>query len=78
MNSQSELLTKFFVAILAFFSVYGDKKNIVKDVTKCSFITASKCDCFAKFLSQLEHITIEALELINEIDRDETETYVVP
>ena len=38
----------------------------------------SKCDCFANFLSQLEHITIEALELINEIDRDETETYVVP
>ena len=26
----------------------------------------------------MEHITIEALELINEIDRDETETYVVP
>ena len=52
-NSQSELLTKFFVAILAFFSVYGDKKKHCKGCYKMFIYHCkiSKCDCFANFLS---------------------------
>ena len=49
------------------------KQNIVHDVKKI-FIYQCKISKFEFFTKFLSHITIEALEIINKIDRDETET----
>ena len=57
-------------------SLLRSKHNIEHDVTNCPFLTKkySKCDSLADFLSYLEHVMIEAVELLNKFEESKPET----
>ena len=51
------------------------KHNIDHDVANCPFLNKkySKCDSLADFLSYLEHVLIEAIELLNRFEESKPE-----
>ena len=72
-------LTEFFVVMLSVDisqCLLRSKHNIEHDVTNCPFLTKkySKCDSLADFLSYLEHVMIEAVELLNKFEESKPET----
>ena len=74
-------LTEFFVVMLSVDisqCLLRSKHNIEHDVTNCPFLTKkySKCDSLADFLSYLEHVMIEAVELLNKFEESKPETCV--
>ena len=73
-------LTEFFVVMLSVDisqCLLRSKHNIEHDVTNCPFLTKkySKCDSLADFLSYLEHVMIEAVELLNKFEESKPETW---
>ena len=75
-------LTEFFVVMLSVDisqCLLRSKYNIEHDVTNCPFLTKkySKCDSLADFLSYLEHVMIEAIELLNKFEESKPETCMV-
>ena len=75
-------LTEFFVVMLSVDisqCLLRSKHNIEHDVTNCPFLTKkySKCDSLADFLSYLEHVMIEAVELLNKFEESKPETCFV-
>ena len=74
-------LTEFFVVMLSVDisqCLLRSKHNIEHDVTNCPFLTKkySKCDSLADFLSYLEHVMIEAVELLNKFEESKPETCI--
>ena len=72
-------LTEFFVVMLSVDisqCLLRSKHNIEHDVTNCPFLTKkySKCDSLADFLSYLEHVMIETVELLNKFEESKPET----